>query len=299
MRFADFAEDWLKRIARRIKPKTLETYENAMRHHLLSHFGGMRLGAITRREVESYLLDKVAKGTRRGNEGKAAPLAATVNKGLAVLKLILQDAIEQGLLTESTALRVRPLKDRDEGGDRLNLLQPAEIERLLQAAEEPYLLGLRWRDGDLEAGKIQVRRSLARFRIEKDRYVVGEAPLKTRYSWRVIDDLAPAAIAALRELPRGDDPERDYVFPSRAGGPIDPDNLDRAFKRHLDLAGLPEIRFPRSATHPCEPADRGGCPSQGDPGASGPRQHHHDAEHLRAPHAVRLPGVGSRLAALL
>src|SRR2546426_10999471 len=35
----------------------------------------------------------------------------------------------------------------------------------------------------------------------------------------------------------------DARYGSQAGGPIDPDNLDRAFKRHLDLAGLPEIRF--------------------------------------------------------
>src|SRR2546426_11907585 len=35
----------------------------------------------------------------------------------------------------------------------------------------------------------------------------------------------------------------DARYGSQAGGPIDPDNLDRAFKRHLDIAGLPEIRF--------------------------------------------------------
>ena len=33
------------------------------------------------------------------------------------------------------------------------------------------------------------------------------------------------------------------MFRSQAGGPIDPDNVDRAFKRHLTLAELPEIRF--------------------------------------------------------
>lgn len=260
VRFAEFAQDWLKRIASRVKPKTLETYGNALHRHLLPRFGEMRLGAISRREVESYLLDKTATGSRRGKKGKAVPLAAaTVNKTLAVIKSVLHDAIDHGVLTESAALRVKLVRDTSrEDGDQLNILQPAEIERLLEVAEEPYrglyllavhtgmrrgeLLGLRWRDIDLEVGKIQVRRSLARVRTG-DRYVVGEAPLKTRYSRRVIDDLAPAAIAALRELPRGDDPERDYVFLSRAGGPIDPDTLDRAFKRHLDLASLPEIRF--------------------------------------------------------
>jgi integrase len=42
---------------------------------------------------------------------------------------------------------------------------------------------------------------------------------------------------------RDDDPERDFVFRSQAGGPIDPDNVNRAFERHLTAAGLPYVRF--------------------------------------------------------
>jgi integrase len=47
---------------------------------------------------------------------------------------------------------------------------------------------------------------------------------------------------ALVALPQRDGSD-DHVFRSRAGGPLDPDNVDRAFKRHLDLAGLPAMRF--------------------------------------------------------
>jgi hypothetical protein len=35
-----------------------------------------------------------------------------------------------------------------------------------------------------------------------------------------------------------DDPEADYVFRSQAGGAIDPDNVDRAWKRHFTAIGL-------------------------------------------------------------
>ncbi len=48
-------------------------------------------------------------------------------------------------------------------------------------------------------------------------------------------------VQALLNLPRGDDPAADHVFLSRTGGALDPDNLDRAFGRHLQLAGLPEF----------------------------------------------------------
>ncbi|HEV8340590.1 MAG TPA: site-specific integrase [bacterium] len=55
-------------------------------------------------------------------------------------------------------------------------------------------------------------------------------------------DLSPSAVDALRVHPSSDR-ENDYVFRSRAGGPISPDAIDAAFRRHLALAGLPEIRF--------------------------------------------------------
>ncbi len=259
MRFGEFAESWLKRIASRVKAKTLEAYEDVLQYYLTPHFGTMRLGAISRREVESYLLQQTTR-TRRGKKGKAVPLAAaTVNKSLAVLKLVLREAIEQGFLSESSALRVKYVRNQD-NGDRMQILQPEEIERLLQTAtgDEPWrtlyllavhtglrrgeLLGLHRGDLDAHTRRLYVRRGLNRVR-EGNRYVVRETPLKTKYSRWMIEDLSPTLIETLLALPASDDPARPYVFLSRTGGPIDPDNVDRAFKRHLDLAGLPEIRF--------------------------------------------------------
>lgn len=99
----------------------------------------------------------------------------------------------------------------------------------------------RWSDLDLEQRRLYVRRSLGRIRDGKNT-VVREAALKTRSSRRTVD-FSPTVGEALLALPAGDDPERDFVFRSQTGGPVDPDNVDRAFKRHLTLAGLPPIRF--------------------------------------------------------
>ncbi len=259
MRFGEFADDWLRRITGRVKPNTLECYTSVLEIHLKPHFGQMRLGAIMRRDVDDYATQKAA-GTRRGKEGKPVPLAAaTVNKSLAVLKAVLKEAIDHGLLTESSALRAKYVRDPN-SGDHMHVLQPEEIDRLLEAAtgDEPWrtlyllavhtglrrgeLLGLHRGDLDPQTRCLHVRRSLDRV-LDGDHYVIREAPLKTKYSRRMIEDLSAAVIEALLALPASDDPARPYVFLSRTGGPIDPDNLDRAFKRHLDLAELPEIRF--------------------------------------------------------
>jgi len=48
--------------------------------------------------------------------------------------------------------------------------------------------------------------------------------------------------SVLLALP-GSDAEDDCVFRNRDGGPLDPDNLDRVFDRHVTLAGLPPVWF--------------------------------------------------------
>ncbi len=250
--FAEFAQDWLYRRRARLRPKTVELYEDLLQHHLLPVFGQMRLGAISRRAVEAFL----ATHASMPRPGRAAPPAPkTTNHCLTVLKTILGDAVDQGVLAENPAARVKPIAQRDH--EDLQILTPEEIARLLDAAEEPWrtlyfvavhtglrrgeLLALRQSDLDLRKGLLHVRRSLGRVR-DGEGYAVREAPLKTKHSRRTID-LSPTTVEVLLALPAGDDPDRDFVFRSRAGGPIDPDNVDRAWKRHLATAGLADRPF--------------------------------------------------------
>ncbi len=254
--FAEYADDWLRRQrARGLRPKTIESYESTVNVHLRPAFGGMRLGAIGRGEVENFVTTLRETGTRRGKGKQRAPLSVTtVNYALSLLKFILTDAVEQEILRESPAARVKPLRSPDRAdGDRLQYLRPDEIERLLDVAEEPFrglyrlaiysgmrrgeLLAIRWPEVDLHTGCVYVRRTRGRAK-DGDVYRVMEGPVKTRASRRAID--VPRSV--LLGLP-GSDVEGDYVFRNRDGGPLDPDNVDRTFTRHLTLAGLPEIRF--------------------------------------------------------
>lgn len=255
-RFGDFTDDWLRRQrVRGLRPKTIESYEGTVNVHLRPVFADARLGAITRREVEAFVTTLAETGTRRGKKKQRVPLSpTTVNYALHVLKFILKDAVEQGYLTESPVAKVKPLRSPDRAdGDRLQVLTPDEIGRLLDVAEEPFgsfyrlaiysgmrrgeLLALRWPEVDLHNGRVRVRRTRGRVK-DGDAYRVMEGPVKTRASRRTID--VPQSV--LLALPASD-VEGDYVFRNRDGGPLDPDNVDRAFKRHLTAAGLTEIRF--------------------------------------------------------
>jgi integrase len=194
-------------------------------------------------------------GTRRGKEGKRVPLSVTtINYGLGVLKFILGDAVEQGVLIENAAAPVKALRSPDEDErDAMHFLQQAEIAKLLEVAQEPHrslyrqavysgmrrgeLLALRWSEVDLHNGAIHVRRTRGRVR-DGDDYRIVEGLVKTRASRRTID--VPKAV--LLVLPTSD-ADHDHVFRNREGGPLDPDNVDRSFTRHLELAGLSAVRF--------------------------------------------------------
>ena len=97
------------------------------------------------------------------------------------------------------------------------------------------LLGLKWRDIDLEQGIIHVRRQISRIDGE-----IVEAPLKTKNSYRSVS-IGQDAVEILKEQQRKTNSE--YVFPSPTGGPISPDSVLKMLHRVLKRAGLPEIRF--------------------------------------------------------
>ena len=115
------------------------------------------------------------------------------------------------------------------------------------------LLALNWEDVDLEAGTIQVRRTLSEARSGR----IFEAPKSGK--GRSIR-LTRRATAALRNHRKRQLEERmklaglwtdhGLVFTSGVGTPLLGGNLNRSFKAMLRRAGLPEIRF-HDLRHTC------------------------------------------------
>ena len=115
------------------------------------------------------------------------------------------------------------------------------------------LLGLRWQDVDLDVGKLEVVNNLQR---------VGGAlrlvPPKTEDSARTVP-LPPMCVEALRTHEQRQAAERSeapdwedhgFVFPSRRGTPMEPDNLRRSWYQIRRAAGLGTARF-HDLRHTC------------------------------------------------
>lgn len=137
-------------------------------------------------------------------------------------------------------------------GDRLEALYLLAVTTGLRQGE---LLGLKWEDVDLEAGTLQVRRTLT---TAKGGPVLSTP--KTKGSRRTVK-LSPTALEALRshlerqlgEIDEAGDlwRENGLIFASEVGGFLDRRYITtHRFKPLLKRAGLPRIRF-HDLRHTC------------------------------------------------
>lgn len=110
------------------------------------------------------------------------------------------------------------------------------------------LLGLRWKDVDLELAQLSVTQTL--HQLAGRRFVFREP--KTARSRRTIA-LSPSVCILLRKLKQRQIGERlllglelrddDLVFAKPDGKPLDPSTVTHTFRRIIKRAGVPRVRF--------------------------------------------------------
>jgi integrase len=184
------------------------------------------------------------------------------------LSKALKQATDDGLIPRNAAGPVKPPRPRTEEirplgreqvralfeasrGDRLETLYVVAVTAGLRRGE---LQGLKWEDVDLDAGTLQVRRTLSE---PKGGYIF-ETPKSGK--GRNIR-LTQKAAAALREHRKRQLEERmehgalwrdhGLVFPSGIGAPLLGGNLNRTFKATLQCAGLPRSTRFHDLRHTC------------------------------------------------
>ena len=230
--------------------RTLDGYQSIIETHLIPALGHIQLKHLHPQAIQGYY-------------GKACERLSsrTVHHHHRVLSQSLKYAVRQGYLGRNPCEFVDPPSPK---GRAMRTLTPGEVEVLFENAQDNYyypviytavstglrqaeLLGLRWRDIDLDFLSISVSQVLY-----KRRGICQFNEPKTSHSRRRVA-MTPKLACFLREYRQ--ECERLYrelgkeltldslVFASVEGKPLDPGVLTHNFARIAKRAGLKNVRF--------------------------------------------------------
>jgi integrase len=256
----DYLNRWLTdSVKDTVRGTTFERYEQITRKHIVPEVGRLKLKALTPAHVRGLYKSKLESGLS----------PRTVQYIHVTLHKALKQAVRDGLVPRNSTEAVKPPQVRRE---EIRPLTSEQVKALFDAAKEDRLealyvlavttglrqgelLGLKWDDVDMDAGTLQVMRTLT---TAKGGPVLS-AP-KTKGSRRTVK-LSQTALEALRshlarqleEIDRVGSlwAENGLIFASEVGKPLDRRDLTtHRFKPLLKRAGLPQIRF-HDLRHTC------------------------------------------------
>ncbi|MDO8674421.1 MAG: tyrosine-type recombinase/integrase [Dehalococcoidia bacterium] len=243
---------WLPTIEPELKPKSHEGYDRVMRRDVLPTLGKLLLTQLRQDQIQALYAAKL----------KAGLSATTVRLVHAVLHRSMEDAVKWRLLRRNPCEGVSIPRARKK---EMKVWAPAEAQRFLASVTDPKLMalyrvalgcglrqgeirGLRWDDLDLQAGTLQVKRTLVwckglgitagEPKTAKGRrlVVMPAATTEALRSWR-LEQLRRRHFMGKQWKQTG------YVFSNLVGGPMQAEKLRQDFEKAIEAAGLPVIRF--------------------------------------------------------
>jgi integrase len=233
------------------KPRTADLYRQLFRLYLLPELGPIRLDAIGALEADKLKAKLLGTGLGR----------KSVRNALALLSKVLHYAEETGIIDSAPKVKLPPAPATD-----VDFFDFDEADRLLAAAakeKEPVwyaaillalrsglrrgeLFELRWKDVDLDARRIDVRRSHSRGHTTSPKSNRGRSIAMSSQTVAVLTSLRKAQVRSI-----GDDfGANDFVLAGSDRTRISKSAADRALARICSRAGLRELSW-HKLRHSC------------------------------------------------
>ena len=252
-------QEWLPAKRATVKETTLASYEVHVEKHVVPRLGGVPLLGLAAAHLNAFYADLLLDGRRDGCGGLSP---TTVRRIHATLHKALVDGVRWGRLPRNPADQADPPRAAT---TEMSVWSPVQLRTFIDSVRADRLfaawllaattgmrrgelLGLRWRDVDLDAETASVRqiRTIAR-------YEVLTLTPKTDKGSRTIA-LDPQTVAVLRSYRVAQMEERllvgpayrdsgDLVFTREDGSPIHPERFSASFRQHCARSGLPVIRL--------------------------------------------------------
>ena len=240
--FKEVAKEWIEYKRPNLRQSTWSVYEGHTRNHF-HDLDDLIVNRITTVKVEKFIGDRQNQGMN----------ISTIKKILVTLGQIMAYAVRHKYISYNPVRDAeRPKGQGNTKKQKIRVLTPVEINALMEAesdlkhktlvqlaifsgARQGELLGLKWSDVDWINNQVHIQRTFNN-QVWYD--------VKTETSNRKID-LGPAMMTALKKWKLACPQSKlNLIFPNKAGGPINHNNLvNRHFNPTLKAAGLPIIRF--------------------------------------------------------
>jgi len=257
---AYLTDRWLPVQEPRLRRSTLDSYRRNIERHVVPALGAVSLDKLTVEDLDLFYARLVTSG-RTSRDGASSGLSPkTVRNIHLMLNKALADAHRKGTVVRNVAelANAPSLKARRRAeikawdADQLGLFLDGMAAHRLYAAyhlsahtgmRRGEVLGLRWGDVDLEAGRLSVRQALVSVA-----YQVELSDVKTGSGRRTID-LDPGTVDVMTvwriqrsEEGDGRDPGDDALVFTKAGGElIHPDSFSQIFDRKVASLPVPPI----------------------------------------------------------
>lgn len=199
----EYLDEWLDGI--RVAPSTEASYRKNVRVHITPRIGSITLAQLSTSKIDAFYRDLERDGRADGTGGLSA---RTVRYVHTILRKALADAIKdpgRGLLT-NPADNARPPSAKAAKAPEMVWWSPEDAQQFLTWAEDNVsneyvvawkvalatgmrrgeLLGLRWKDVDLDNRTIAVTRSVTTVKIKGEKQRLVEGPTKSGRT-RVVD----------------------------------------------------------------------------------------------------------------
>lgn len=274
----EYLEYWLREIASHKRASTLRGYESVVRLHIVPVLGTKRLDRLTGADVRRLIAvcrrkclccangydknrEKAKQCCSAGRCCGQTPSRRQIQYIHAVLRNALSNAEREELVTRNVAKLVQIPTPRYKIGKGLAV---SDVKKLLSAAKETRfypvyvlaatlglrrgeLLGLRWSDIDFAKNTLEVAQTVQRV---SGRLIIDETKSDASDAVIPLPKLTRAVLLEHQEQQakmRADAGElwtdRDLVFTTSIGTPIEPRSLNTHWEGIRGQAGLPGVRL--------------------------------------------------------
>lgn len=269
-----------------ISPNFYARRRDLIRLHIEPAIGNIQLLKLKPSDVKKFYndLEKSGRKPAKSRSGKIIPMKEGTPPGLAtgtirhihnILNPAMKQAVKEGLVPKNVVADVSPPKivrtrepkplNKDQAGKYLdivkdNRLYAAFLLDLITGLRRGELMGLQWKDVNMETGALKIRRQITRIQKEDGKSSLEYAPLKTPASYRTII-LPTVALNELKahrkrqveeELLAGKEYDKSdgLIFCTPLGKKLDTRYLYRIHSKALKDAGMEHIAF-HDLRHSC------------------------------------------------